>query len=561
MYDKIDVKTVYKNTSAYWTTLNPVSSIGIIYYEVDTNKIKLSDGLTRYNDLPYVNGDSVAGGNIDMSNVMNEINNIKTDLVNLHNDFDAIDLGEMNNKAENDEVVHSKGVSGVETVNGPKTFMDTILLEGNSVNVGDITNTAATTKFVTDSINELKNNLPSAENVTTKIVEHNLSNQSHNDIRNLVKDNTDAIVLKADTDVVNKIQADLETTMEDVDFLQTDIANFINVTNDAALKSKDNTYTGKNVFQGDVAFSGVQVHLTNGAVIKDGANDKNIINLIEIDDNTQQLYIGNDELWLKGTDKILLEGADIKTKRMKADSTWEEYTNIDSGNISEYVSGGSVISSDKYGIEADYAVHHGIIECPNGLIEYNATNKNIVIKSGLVLQTAGNTSKTTLTADIPYTILSTGKITLFYAQGLILEAGDVFYQEEEPDNGVSNYLAWYKPSLGKWQFKSNSTGNVFREALATPIANVNAGETLITSINYIGYRIIDDDCFASVSDVESLTEIVDTVSTTVNGLANTEIFTTNKPTMADLPADTDLSTLVSSFNTLLGHLRTRGIIQ
>lgn len=187
--------------------------------------------------------------------------------------------------------------------------------------------------------------------------------------------------------------------------------------------------------------------------------------------------------------------------------------------------GGSV--SDKYGIQADYAIHHGILDCPNGLIEYSVNTKEIEIQPGVVLQAAGAPMRTTIASKTTYNVEQTGDVVLFFTRteseaGTIqtgfLEAGDVFYQEEEPTDGASSYLAWYNPTVGLWQFKSDQTGNVWRTAVATPIANIRAGSTGITSINYIGYRIIDDDVFVQQSEIESINETIQTINGNVSAL-------------------------------------------
>lgn len=561
MTEYINLKTVIKDTLENWEKYNPIFSKGHVAYVIETNKIKIYDGEHSFNDLPYLNMDG-EGGNVDLSTVNAEINIIKKDLTHLRNEFDAVDLGEIGHKAEDDMVVHKKGVSGVEEINGPKTFMNTVILQGNTMEIGDVTNTAATTKFVTDSINDLKNNLPTDGNVDSAITTHNLSNQSHNDIRNLVKENKDAIAKKADAEVVDKLNTNLTLAEEDIDALQSDIAVFVTTAKDAALKSQENTFTKGNTFSGGVVVNGNQLYLTNGATIKDGTNDKNILNLLTINNNTQQLYLGNDEVWIKAPDSMLLESSSIKTKRTKSDGSWEEYTNIDSGNISNYTV--QLSANEKYGIEADYKIKYGIIDCPRGLIDYSPNTKKITINSGIVFKMPQTVGFTTLSsANNTYTVEETGRIVLFAVKGGVgfLEAGVVYYQEEEPVDGDVGYVAWWKPSKGQWQFKSNDTGNVFREFAATPFANINASETGIITINYIGYRLVDDDCFAHLSDIESVNDTIETLTTTVNGLADNEIFTTNKPIVADIASDADLATVISSLNSLIGNLKTRGIVQ
>lgn len=71
---------------------------------------------------------------------------VKAHLERLQADFDAVDLGEIGDKAEDDVVVHKKGFSGLEEIEGPKQFNDKITLNGNDIQVGDTSNTAATTR-------------------------------------------------------------------------------------------------------------------------------------------------------------------------------------------------------------------------------------------------------------------------------------------------------------------------------------------------------------------------------------------------------------------------------
>ncbi|MCM1497226.1 MAG: hypothetical protein NC124_02050 [Clostridium sp.] len=575
------------------------------------------------------------------------------------------------------------------------------------------------------------------------IATHNLSEQAHNDIRNSIKSVADDVASKADSTTVSDIQTTLAEAVEDIEFLQNDMAVFIDVSKDSALKSKDNEFTGNNTFKGNIILDKNQAILSNGAVIKDGTDGKNILNLLEVDSNTQQLYLGNDKVWIKGPDDILLEGGIINTKRLEEDGSWKSYTNIDTGNLvdnlpsnlisagqfnielakkantsdvytktevdakvssvykfkgsvanyealpttdlvvgdtyniedtganyawtgmfwdklsetidlSNYValdndqtisgtksftntiktkqgldtfgdeniistdgnSGvnisvgnantqnvkfiGSVIkhiynsndyevldtrnmsellpiastsfrglvrpdgstitvnsdgvissigymSDEKYGIQADYSLHYGILECPNGLIHYSINNKEIEIQPGIVFRCAGNGVKTMIASATKYSVGNTGDITLFFVRtessgGTIqisfLEAKDVYYSEVEPDDGADSYLAWWQPSRGMWQFKSVDTGNVWRTAVATPLADIKAGEIGITSISYAGYRIFDDDVFAQMSDIENIHESITDLRDDVNELLNA-------PENDDVPINliTDLSSL------------------
>lgn len=165
-------------------------------------------------------------------------------------------------------------------------------------------------------------------------------------------------------------------------------------------------------------------------------------------------------------------------------------------------------SKEQYGIRADYALTHGIVDNPNGIISYNTTDKVITVHQGLVLSCAGsNTAKTIISGDMQHTVTSTENFTLFYANGELLECGKVDYSTEEPtNNGVTNYQAWFNPDKTvntnqQWQFKSNDTGNAWRYVdNSTPLADIVADSTTITSVSYLGYRIFDDDVFAHKSE-------------------------------------------------------------
>lgn len=194
-------------------------------------------------------------------------------------------------------------------------------------------------------------------------------------------------------------------------------------------------------------------------------------------------------------------------------------TKTSTGIVINSTGGGGSSTTEKYGIEGDYATHYGILDCPNGLIDYNATGKEITLNQGIVLQLAGQDNKTTIATAITKTLESTSNIILFYGGGELLEVGKVDYSLEEPtDNGVDNYQAWYNPSLGKWQFKSNDTGNIWRELIATPIANIYMNNSNITRVDYIGYRILDDDILVQQSEIETLNETIATLTNTINAL-------------------------------------------
>ena len=78
MTRKINVKYVVRDLSANLIKNNDVMPIGVISYETDTNKVKLSDGEKSYNNLPYVSSDS-SSLNMDYSQLLGkpQINSVE----------------------------------------------------------------------------------------------------------------------------------------------------------------------------------------------------------------------------------------------------------------------------------------------------------------------------------------------------------------------------------------------------------------------------------------------------------------------------------------------------
>ncbi|MCM1324153.1 MAG: hypothetical protein NC218_08320 [Acetobacter sp.] len=185
-------------------------------------------------------------------------------------------------------------------------------------------------------------------------------------------------------------------------------------------------------------------------------------------------------------------------------------------------SGGGSDTPDKYGIRGDYSTHYGILDCPNGLIDYNAEGKAIKVNAGIVYQAPDRTTKTTIASDLNYTLTTTGDITLFYGGSQFIEATNVEFSEDEPGaDGADGYQAWYKPSEKKWYFRSNDTGNVFRSIDGvTPLANIRTNEANVVRVDYIGYRILDDDIIPQLSDIENLQELISKMQDTIQALEN-----------------------------------------
>jgi hypothetical protein len=55
-------KDVESNKSTVWISTNKILPRGLIGHESDTNKIKVGDGTSRWNDLPYISGSGPGSG-------------------------------------------------------------------------------------------------------------------------------------------------------------------------------------------------------------------------------------------------------------------------------------------------------------------------------------------------------------------------------------------------------------------------------------------------------------------------------------------------------------------
>lgn len=151
----------------------------------------------------------------------------------------------------------------------------------------------------------------------------------------------------------------------------------------------------------------------------------------------------------------------------------------------------SVGSTDNNGLEGDYATTYGIVdETQSGLPYIKAVGSTVVvIPAGLVVDVPGQSGLTTVASTIEYELTTTNNPTLFLAQGSIIEAEDVFFQKEEPENGTTSYAAWWNGTT--WQFKSNDTGNVWRAANAVRIVKTVFTGTSLTRLCFTGCRVLN----------------------------------------------------------------------
>ena len=156
-----------------------------------------------------------------------------------------------------------------------------------------------------------------------------------------------------------------------------------------------------------------------------------------------------------------------------------------------------------HGIRGDYCSKYGIISAQYGLVEYQTLSNEVIVKGGIQLILPNKDTRTLIASDIKYEVKSIIDVTLFYADGEILEADNTYYQTEEPpEDGLFAYTAWWNPEINKWKFKSNDTGNIWREADATPIADVHFVNENIVRIDHVGYRHLNTMMFATQDDLQ-----------------------------------------------------------
>ena len=174
--------------------------------------------------------------------------------------------------------------------------------------------------------------------------------------------------------------------------------------------------------------------------------------------------------------------------RTSANGTWSSWVEIGSGG------------TESDGIKGDYCTSYGILEAPNGILT-NPSGMQVTLKQGVVMQLAGQDIKTTVSGDMTQTLTSTADCDLFYVSGTtsLMEVAQIVWSKMAPDNGQTGVLAWWNPDNKKWKFKSNDTGNVWAEAVATPVAHIHTDGTTITRIDHIGYRVMDNEVYVSKS--------------------------------------------------------------
>lgn len=161
-------------------------------------------------------------------------------------------------------------------------------------------------------------------------------------------------------------------------------------------------------------------------------------------------------------------------------------------------SGGST-GTDNNGLEGDYCCKYGIVDETKSGLPTIVSGSTVKIPAQLVLDVPGVNGLTTNASDITYDIKATIDCTLFLANGEVLEATDVFFQESEPEDGTTGYAAWWNGT--EWKFKSNDTGNVFRPANAVRIAKCVFTNGTLTRLCFTGCRLLNKQEFVSKQSV------------------------------------------------------------
>lgn len=212
----------------------------------------------------------------------------------------------------------------------------------------------------------------------------------------------------------------------------------------------DNSFTGNNTFSGISTFNG-DTWINS---LKIGASLKN-----------QQGKKFLDQSSITAGNNITIEET---TDGVKISST----------------TGGGGAGGTNAGLEGDYCSKYGVVDCPNGILTED-TGK-VTLNAGVVMQLTETDGLTTNASAMAHDITSTVDFDLFYTSASLLEATQVVFSEQEPDNGTTGVLAWYNGS--QWQFKSNDTGNVWKSAPAVRLAHIHITDGNITRIDYIGNR-------------------------------------------------------------------------
>lgn len=260
-----------------------------------------------------------------------------------------------------------------------------------------------------------------------------------------------------------------------------DVPNAVDLTSDQTING-NKTFLGNSTFNGKTTFNGDTWTKTQEAeilTVNNSATFKNmyVTGTLSSVGEISAVYINTAGIKNNQNNKYYLNQGSITAGN---NITIEE--TAEGVKINSTASGGG--GGTNAGLEGDYCSRYGIVDCPNGILVEGT--KKVTLKAGVVMQMTETDGLTTNASDMAHDITSTVDFDLFYTSGSLLEATQVVFAEQEPDNGDTGVLAWFNGT--KWQFKSNSTGNVWKSAPAVRLAHIHITNGNITRIDYIGNR-------------------------------------------------------------------------
>ena len=106
--------TLRKGTAARWSSLNPILKNGEPGFVYDNNKIKIGDGVTPWNSLPYING---ATG-IEVFNTYNDLPDVGNSSI-IYRVIDDKILYQYNSDTNEYEPLSSgENIDNIDIING-----------------------------------------------------------------------------------------------------------------------------------------------------------------------------------------------------------------------------------------------------------------------------------------------------------------------------------------------------------------------------------------------------------------------------------------------------------
>lgn len=512
-----------RDTSTNFTSKNPILGIGEPAYETDTKKLKVGDGTTAYNSLAYfVMADEFTiyrekyGAPSDSTPVINTGNsitikagvNIETPNGTLNNTADITYTYDFTTDrvlfvTEND-YYHAFAVyyGGRE----PSPIGEQIFWFNNNVwtmIAGNGTKTVFNTQKITPIAKIYQTNSTVKNIDYSSFAKISGGGTSFNVVQPLkLVDGTLTLQIDEQTIQVQngKLVANLDELGNEVNTLAGDVAGVQADLANKQDKSTAVTIDTKQTISGQKEFNNTLLLLSNNDFLRgqqstsyrNGAGLSMGSNSTSTDGGpfTPQWKIYDTSGGVDRTETIVttynqskLNSANFNaaSKLVRLDSDGK-LPAVDGSKLTNLPSSSS--SVEKHGLEGDYCSKYGIVDCPNGIL-VKGTGK-VTLKAGVVMQMTETDGLTTNASDMAHDITSTVDFDLFYTSGSLLEATQVVFSEQEPEDGATGVLAWYNGT--QWKFKSNDAGNVWRTAPAVRLAHFHITDGNITRIDYIGNR-------------------------------------------------------------------------